>query len=351
MKPIRIAGIAAAALAALSLAGCWDSYDLEKNRYVSGVGFDKADGQNIIYAQMLDLTYLAKQEMGKSESPAVIYIGKGQGPTLNMAANHLYQTAQQRVLWSHVTSIVVTEAALKDGMEKFEDAFDRFRDTRYTQWVYGSRDDIETLFKTTDFFNISALTTILHDPESNYNQLSWIKPIRWVHFFADIMEPGKTVVLPTLGVNRNQWKRNGESTTKLQVDGAFILGGKSYKGWLNNEQLRGLRWMTPGTKRTPLPIAEGSRVLGVLSVGGAQGENHRDVREGSSPLPNPTVRERRHHRDDKRGDRKGDEANRDIPHSGRSAEDLSSGGRVRRGYLPAQLSHLLASLREVEAHE
>lgn len=266
MKPIRIAGIAATAFATLSLTGCWDSYDLEKNRYVTGTGFDYADGQFIIYAQMLDFSYIAKQEKGKSESPAVIYIGKGQGTTTNMAANDLYLTAQQKVLWSHITSVVVTEAALKEGIEGFEDTYDRYRETRYTQWIYGTRGSIETLFKTSDFFNMSALTSILHEPTSNYRQESWIPPIRWVHFFADILEPGKTVILPTLSVNRNQWKQNEEGSPKLLVDGAFILSGKKFKGWLSKDQLIGLRWLNPETRRTPLPIKAGNRLLGVLSL-------------------------------------------------------------------------------------
>lgn len=266
MKPIRIVGIAAAALATLALTGCWDSYDLEKTRFVSGTGFDYADRQFVMYAQMLDFSYVAKQEKGKSESPPVVYIGKGQGSTISMAANDLYQTAQQRILWSHITSTVVSEAAFKEGIEGFEDAYDRFRDTRYTQWIYGTRENIESLFQISDFFNMPSLTTILHDPISNYGQRSWVQPVRWVHFFADILEPGKTVVLPTLSTNRNQWKRNDKDAPTLLIDGAFLLSGKRFKGWMSNEQLIGLRWMNPGTKRTPLPVSEGSRALGVLSL-------------------------------------------------------------------------------------
>ncbi|MBB6672936.1 Ger(x)C family spore germination protein [Cohnella nanjingensis] len=267
MNPIRIVGIASAALATLSLTGCWDSSDIEKNRYVSAIAFDYADHRHTMFAQMLDFSYVAKQEKGKSESPPVTYVGKGVGATVNMAANHLYQTAQQKTLWSHITSIVVTEAALKEGVQGFEDAYDRFYDTRFSQWIYGTRDNIETLFTTPDLFNMSSISTILHEPISNYKQRSWIKPIRWLHFFADILEPGKTVVLPTLSVNQSQWKKNREAEPKLQVSGAFLISGKTVKGWLSNDQLIGLRWMNPGTERTPLPIMDGGRVIGVLSLG------------------------------------------------------------------------------------
>ncbi|RKP48949.1 Ger(x)C family spore germination protein [Cohnella endophytica] len=267
MNPIRVIGIIAAAMLAMfSLTGCWDSYDVEKNRYVTAMGFDYADHQYAVYAQMIDFANVAKQEKGKSDSPAVSFIGKGQGLTVNLAANNLYLTSQQRILWSHITSIVMTEAALKEGVKEFEDAYDRFHDTRYTQWVYGTWENIESMFSTPDFFNMSSLTSILHEPTSNYKQRSWIEPISWLHFLADILEPGKTVILPTLSVNQKQWKKNRDPEPKLQINGAFIISGKVLKGWLSYDQLIGLRWMNPATKRTPLPIVDGDQMLGVLSV-------------------------------------------------------------------------------------
>ncbi|MBO9599897.1 MAG: Ger(x)C family spore germination protein [Cohnella sp.] len=262
----KIAGLAAAAMAMLSLTGCWDSYDLENNRYVSALGIDYVDNKYNLFAQLLDFSYIAKQEKGKSDTPPITYIGKGQGPTVDLAANNLYPTSQQKVLWSHITSIVVTEAALKASNVGLEDFYDRFHETRYTQWIFGTQGDIEPLFRRPDFFNMSTLTTILHEPENAHRQQSWIAPIRWLQFFADYLEPGKTIVMPTLAVNRDQWKKNKDPQPMLQVSGAFLIGDKKYKGWLSNDQLVGLRWMQSKTKRTPVPIMDEGQVIGVFSL-------------------------------------------------------------------------------------
>ncbi len=236
------------------LSGCWDSHYIENINYVTALGLDYVDNQFIAYGQMLDFGTIAKQEGGRKPQPAQAWVGKGKGETFNLALNDLYRTAQQRILWSQITSIIITERALQHGTAEFHDAITRYREIRLTPWVYATKVPIEQLFVTPAFFNLSELATIQHDPVQNYKQLSWIKPLKYMQYSTDSLEPGKTVVLPALTIQESQWKRNEQNDPKMLVRGACLIKNGTYLGYLSQTQLIGLRWMTPETNRSPIVI-------------------------------------------------------------------------------------------------
>ncbi|WP_127588756.1 Ger(x)C family spore germination protein [Paenibacillus koleovorans] len=266
MKTTRISGLLLIPSLLLLLTGCWDSHDLEDIDYISGIGIDYSDNTYHVYAQMLDFTVIARQESRNGTTEPLAYSGQGTGETVSMAMDQLYDTAQQRIVWSHVTAIIVTEAALKHGIQGFADAINRFREIRYTPWIFGTKGNIDELFHATAFYNLSSLSTVMHEPSKTYKQKSWLPPIRLLHFSADYWEPGKTIILPTLGINPAQWEKNQKPDPKLQMNGAFVVRDKAVRGWIGNEDLSGLRWMTSETNRTPLEIREDNTLLAVLSL-------------------------------------------------------------------------------------
>ncbi|TVY08908.1 Ger(x)C family spore germination protein [Paenibacillus cremeus] len=251
----------------LTLSGCWDIHYIENINYITALGFDYADNQFIAYGQMLDFSSVAKQEGSrKSTTPAVTWVGKGKGETFNMALNDFYRTAQQRILWSQITSIVITDRALAHGTDEFNDAITRYREIRFTPWVYATKEPMDQLFVTPAFFNLSELSTIEHEPIQNYKQRSWIKPISYLQFASDIHEPGKTVIVPSITINHSQWKRNDAKESKMMVNGAYFITKDHYLGALNENQLEGLRWMTPETVRSPILIPAAQDSVDTLSL-------------------------------------------------------------------------------------
>ncbi|KIL38370.1 hypothetical protein SD70_26925 [Gordoniibacillus kamchatkensis] len=250
----------------IGLSGCWDLHEIQNIDYITSLGIDFSNNQYTVYAQTLDFSSVAKQESGKPKEPALIWIGKGQGSTLNIAMNDLYNTAQQRLLWNHITHIVVSENALKRGTKNLFEAVERYREIRFTPWIYGTKENIEQLLTTPAFYNLSPLLNISHEPEENYRQKSLVQPIRFVHFLADNLEPGRTVILPSLKINPKQWTKNQKPDPKLQLDGAFVIHEQKLQGWLDIEHLQGLRWLTSETIRSPLKITKDGKTVGVLSL-------------------------------------------------------------------------------------
>lgn len=116
---------------------------------------------------------------------------------------------------------------------------------------------MEEILSTTGFFNQSSLNTILHSPESSYEQSSTIKPVKLNQFAREFFDPGRTTYIPSLTVDKIQWKKNKKNDVKLAIDGAFFLSNHKYKSYFPYHQLKGLRWVTPETVRASLLIPNG----------------------------------------------------------------------------------------------
>jgi len=244
----------------IPLAGCWDAKEIQDVNYISAIGVDYREGQYTVYLQILDFSHVAKGESMKPGEESPVWVGKGTGITVNEAINRLYETSQQRVFWGHVTAIVYSETVLKDGLLSIMDLTNRYREIRYTKWVYGTKDDIESLFTTTPFFKLSPLSSILHSPKDLYKQQSFIEPIQFHLFAARYNEPGTTVVLPCLTIDRRTWKEGGKEHAMLKTDGVFLLRGKQTE-WIDEGSLRGMRWMNAESVRNSLTLISGGKPI------------------------------------------------------------------------------------------
>ncbi|RKN74945.1 Ger(x)C family spore germination protein [Paenibacillus ginsengarvi] len=272
------------------LAGCWDIKAIQDTNYITAIGYDYKDGQYVVYAQMIDFANVSKREGGKAGEPASVWSGHESGGTVIEAMNRLYKTSQQRVFWGQVSSIVFTEEALKKGMSEFLDGLIRFREMRYTQWIYGTKEPIDRVFMMLPFFNQSPIGSILHQPEDTYRQRSYIRPLRLQKAVSIFREPGASLLLPSLGIADNTWKIKGRNDPKLMVDGMFAVSKDQQAVWFPDEDLIGLRWMDPGTKRSDVMLRSSGKPAVSISVDKPKSKIKVDI--GNNGKPNFSVRVR-----------------------------------------------------------
>lgn len=237
-----------------SQTGCWDMKTIQDTNYITAIGFDYQKGRYVVYCQMLDFSSVAKQEGGKGGQPPAIWIGQEEGETVNAAFARLYKTMQQRAFWGHVGAYVFTREALKEGVGKFTDSSVRYGETRFTPWVYSTDESIETIFSIIPFFNVSPLSSILMQPEENYLQRSYIRPIKLYRAAALAREPGNTVMMPTLAIRKDVWVKNEKPDPKLEVSGVYAIAKKNHVEWLSEDQFKGARWLEKSTVRTPMVV-------------------------------------------------------------------------------------------------
>ncbi len=247
--------------------GCWDIKEIENVNYVTSIGIDYIDNSFVLYAQMLDFTFIAKTESGKSGKRPQTWIGKAKGKTLKLAMNELYSTAQELTSWSHVSSIIVGENALKSNILKTDDLIGRFWEIRLTPWIFGTREPIERLLSVPAFFNFSQRNTLAQEPLEAYDQRSLIEPVRYLKFLSRLWEPGTTVLLPTLSIDSTTWKKNEKIDPKMYIDGAYVIEEGKLLGKLENNKLLGLRWLDKNTTRSPIVITSHGEDAAVVSLG------------------------------------------------------------------------------------
>lgn len=242
-----------------------DIAEIENQNFATAIGVDYRDGEYYVYIQMIGLSSVAKSEGGEKVPPE-IYVSETRGETFIDGFFKAYHTAQERFLWANVTAIVLSENVLKKGLGSVFDGLTRYYEFRPTPWIFGTKASMVDILSTTGFFNQSSLNTILHSPESSYEQSSTINPVKLNQFAREFFDPGRTTYIPSLTINDTQWKNNKKAEAKLAIDGAFFLHNHKFKGYFPYKKLKGLRWLNPKTVRASilLPNKNNPEFLTVL---------------------------------------------------------------------------------------
>ncbi|PFM75404.1 hypothetical protein COJ46_21550 [Bacillus sp. AFS077874] len=277
----------------LLLTGCWDLKQLSQTTYVSALGVDYVNNEFVLYVQVLDFATIGKSEQGSSgaEGPNT-WVGKGKGPTFAKAWNDLYNSTQQRTLFGQISSVVFKEAALgKKQVAESLDTFERFVDARLTPWIYTTKEPIDKIFAVEPMLPNSPIMTLLHLPNGNYEQHSLISPMKLVEFAALINEPSTSIIVPTLGLNDELWKKDDENMPMLNVNGAFLFYKGKQPQWLSKDDLKGLRWVDRNTERTPLALNEkNGKIKALLPIEDPIIKIHSKVNKSGVPKFNMNIK-------------------------------------------------------------
>jgi len=250
----------------LVMTGCWDKKNIQDMNYITALGIDYVNNKYVVYTQSLDFTNVSKQESTKSKEHVPVWIGRGEGETLDSAVNDIYRAAQLPIIWEHISAIVFHERALKQDLRRLTDTLLRYHEIRFTPWVYGTRDSVKDLFAAPNTFNLSPLNSILHQPEDVYMQLSYIHPMTLREMFIRWLRPGSTLLLPSISVNKDQWFEDLEPKGAYQIDGLFTLKKEQYQGWWAKKDITGIRWASRNVVQTALQLEPHKKTVAMLSL-------------------------------------------------------------------------------------
>ena len=244
------------------LTGCWDYKDIQDIHYVTTLGVDYVDGKYEVYVQLVDLSGVAKQEV-KSSEPGKVYVGKHSGKSIAEAINHLYQSAQQRLYLGQVSTFVLTERALKHNINDIIDAAFRYNLIRYSSNIFATKKSLEELFSIKGFFNLTPLYSELHFPKAVYENISLITPMSLRTFISTYRDVSITTILPTISWSEDDWTEDKKKRKTFMIDGAFVHYYKKSLQWYSIDDLKGIRWVTEETNRTPLEFkkSEGTNYI------------------------------------------------------------------------------------------
>lgn len=251
------------------VSGCWDAKEIAEVNYVTILGIDYQDEEYTIYTQFLDFSNVAKQETGKAPQPSPLYIGKASSANVNDALEEFYRTSQQAINWAHIGAVIYSDSLLKQGIHQVQASLLRNGQLRYTPWMFGTEESIEEIMSLNGFFNLPPVYTILLKPMDTYHSNAYIAPMKMHQFVANYQEPGGTALLPSISINRENWKQAQEQIKPkeiFEINGMFpVYRGKS-KDSLSLEESTGLRWAQNHTKNAMVNLVKDDQTVGAVKV-------------------------------------------------------------------------------------
>lgn len=238
------------------LSACWSAREMEHMFYAHAVGVDYVQGHYKIYVQILDFSRLGRAESAGvgNQTQEGVWVGLGQGPSIQWAIHDLYASSQRRIYWGHLNTVVFSDNLLKLGIHESMEILTRFNEFRYTLWVFGSRDPVKQVLLASPVLEASPVFSLLGDPTDIYRQSSFIRPIRINRLISRIREPGKTALLPMVRLSKGHWSDMEHQFTSLQMEGLAALKDGKWNGFFDVFDLTGIRWVEQQTVRTPLMI-------------------------------------------------------------------------------------------------
>ncbi|MCW3795747.1 Ger(x)C family spore germination protein [Paenibacillus sp. LS1] len=225
------------------LSGCWDSKEVQSINFITALGIDYVKDHYVAYAQMIDFSSIAKQEGPTPREESDIWIGQGEGTTINMAVNDLYRSSQQQTLWTHVKAIVLTQNAMDGHLQDIFDTLLHSGQLRYTPWIYGTEDDMKDLLSSSALLNQSAQTIELFEPMKLYRQYSAFEPIRLHQLLDGFREPASTILVPSVTNINRTWTYQDKKPSLVQMNGFYVITSGQNQGKVDAEKATGARYV------------------------------------------------------------------------------------------------------------
>lgn len=249
MRRLLLAGLLAAQCL---LSGCWDSKELADQAFVTGIGVDYADGLFIVTLQLLDFAAIAKTESITPTTPNT-WIGTGRGKSLHAAIASLAFTSQIELSLEQLKVVIVREPAMTK-MDEILDALNRVRVSRYTAWIFGTKEPVGKLFVSNAFFERSQLASMIYEPRLLYRQDSLFKPVTMQRFVDSYNESAETTLLPSVSVTTKAWRDRDGNMRMEQLNGLFAFKEKQRPVFFSISEARGLQWVSKHFNRAVMTV-------------------------------------------------------------------------------------------------
>jgi len=250
----------------VTMSSCWSSTNIEDQAYITAIGLDYKDGEYYAYGHEMNFKEIDEPEKREGNKSKGIVVGTGVGKTIYEAALSLVRTSQGRIDWGHIEVIVLSEEVLKkDNIGSLLRRINRFHETRSNCWLFVTNESIEEILSTSNLYDDASLRIVLYDPTKSYKQFSITKPILAFKAVANYFEPDRTVILPVISLNNEQWISNDENLNLIEVSSAFITSQYGNQVMLKPDET----WLLRATfepSRFPVRLVEGDETVAVVSL-------------------------------------------------------------------------------------
>lgn len=235
------------------LTGCWDLNESERMYYAHGLGVDYQNGEYVISIQLINFANIAKTDSPTSEG-IQSQVSSESGKTFDEALFKLYHSIDERVYWGHLTFIVFSDKALKEGrMNSVVNTITRYPDTRYNIWVYCTDEPLDQFLLAIPVLKAGISLTKVANPLNSYEQESFIEPIDIRRLIIQLNEPGHDANIPYIKL-KTDWQTQEGTQSSIEIKGVGVVTPERFKGYVKNDEANGIQWVTNKSHRGDITV-------------------------------------------------------------------------------------------------
>ncbi|MBY0098560.1 Ger(x)C family spore germination protein [Mesobacillus maritimus] len=236
------------------LVGC-DAKEIQSQTYITGLGIDYADDEFIVYTQAQNFANIAKQEGTTSlQQSAPMLIGEAKGKSIHSALDLLEQNSALPFYYGHVNTILLSENVIKEKMNSVIDFIGQNPFLRYNIWLMGTQENIKDIFLGESFFNFPSTYTILHSPNLLTKNTIIIPIEEYNKFVSAFFQPIGSFIIPSIALNDTNFFKGDEQKNISTLTGGFAISQQQFKGWVDKEDLVGVKWASKNVTNIPYSL-------------------------------------------------------------------------------------------------
>jgi spore germination protein KC len=245
------------------LSGCWNQKELTDLALVMALGIDKGKDQKFkLSFQLVNPGNVSSGQMGGGQGlPIAVY--KSSGDTITEAARNATKKISRRLYYAHTNLLVISEEVAKTNILDVMDSLDRDPEFRTTTQVVITRgrttaEDLVTTLTILDKLPVNKVTKELKSTEV---MLGENISVSVDDFLLGLLSNGKEPIINGYQVKGKigaaGTAANLQKTTTnafLEADGLAVFRDGKLRGWVTNENARGVIWILNKVKSTDINI-------------------------------------------------------------------------------------------------
>lgn len=243
-------------MVAAVLSGCWNRRELNDLGIQMATAIDKVDGQYHLSAQVVVPSEVTKKSSTGTSAPVTMY--KATAPTLFTAFRKLTEISPRKIYGAHIRVLVLGESLAKEGIAEAIDLLVRDQEVRSDFYVMIARDTpAENVLKVLTVLEKIPANNLFHSLDVSAKAWAPTTTVTLDQLIEKLISEGINPVLtgirvigdPNIGNDMQSVKRI-DPAALLRFSGLAVMRKDRLVGWLNEEESKGVNYITNEVKST-----------------------------------------------------------------------------------------------------
>jgi len=272
----------------LSLAGCWNSRELNSLAFATSMGFDKTENGILLTVQVFNPRAIASQK-SVNETSVIVYTE--QGKDAMEIIRRMITQSPRKINVTHLQTIVFSEEFAKDGISDVLDFFSRehqFRTDLY--FAVAKESSASNILNTLTKLDTNPSDKLFSSIKSSDQVWAGSRSVKIIELTNSIIADGKSAVLTGVEVIENSKDKDTVETLEemktdpVQIEGLAVFQKDKFVGWLNEDESKGYNYIM-GTVPSTVGYVEDKSIAKVtLEVTGTNTKQKADVLNGKPAI-------------------------------------------------------------------